>query len=173
MKTGEQGLRLIKHFEGLHDGDKIKARLQPIMCPAGIWTVGYGHTLINKNSGKYLKGVKEKNLALSQYPEFADMTVLQAEELLRRDLVRFENAVSKEVARALKQHEFDAIVAHTYNTGGSSTLISMIRKNAPMEEIYKWWVTHYTTSAGIHSNGLLRRRRAEAALFTQNKIILE
>ena len=26
------------------------------MCPAGIWTVGLGHALINKKTGKWLKG---------------------------------------------------------------------------------------------------------------------
>ena len=38
MKTSQIGISLIKHFEGLHDGDLKKIGLQPKKCPAGIWT---------------------------------------------------------------------------------------------------------------------------------------
>ena len=38
MKTSQIGIDLIKHFEGLHDGDLKKIGLQPKKCPAGIWT---------------------------------------------------------------------------------------------------------------------------------------
>ena len=36
MKTGKKGLDLIKSFEGL--------RLEAYLCPAKVWTIGYGHT---------------------------------------------------------------------------------------------------------------------------------
>ena len=39
---------LVKSFEGIHDGDLTVIGLQPKMCPAGIWTVGYGRALRSK-----------------------------------------------------------------------------------------------------------------------------
>ena len=45
MKTGTKGIELIKSFESLHDGDLSKIGLQPKMCPAQIWTEGYGRAM--------------------------------------------------------------------------------------------------------------------------------
>ena len=59
MKTSSSGIALIAYFEQYHDGDLTKIGLQPKMCPAGIWTVGLGHALINKNTGKWLKGQQD------------------------------------------------------------------------------------------------------------------
>lgn len=46
MKTSENGIILIKHYESLHDGDLSRIGLQPKMCPAGYWTEGYGHAIL-------------------------------------------------------------------------------------------------------------------------------
>ena len=48
MKTGKKGLELIKHFEG--------CELKAYLCPAGVWTIGYGHT----------KGVKEGDVITAE-----------------------------------------------------------------------------------------------------------
>lgn len=37
MKTSQKGIELIKRYEGF--------RAEAYLCPAGIWTIGYGHTL--------------------------------------------------------------------------------------------------------------------------------
>ena len=59
MKTSVNGLNLIKEFESLHDGDLSIIGLQPKMCPAQVWTEGYGRAMRNK-SGVFLKGTKDK-----------------------------------------------------------------------------------------------------------------
>ena len=58
MKTSQNGIDLIKKFEG--------CRLKAYKCPANVWTIGYGHT----------KGVEPYEI----------ITLAEAEELLRKDL---------------------------------------------------------------------------------------
>ena len=64
MKTSQVGINLIKHFEGLHDGDLKEIGLQPKKCPAGIWTQGYGSAMRDKN-GNFLKGNVMPNVTIS------------------------------------------------------------------------------------------------------------
>ena len=166
MKTSNKGIQLLKHFEGLHDGDKSKPGLQPEMDSAGIWTIGWGRALFNKFTGKHLKGKDDFKIIESQYPEFLNITEQKADELLLEDIKKFEIKVKKNLAVTISQNKFDALVAHTYNTGGSNTLFSLINKNAPESDIQNWWTTRYITAGGVQSNGLIRRRKAEYHLFS-------
>ena len=170
MKTSNKGIELIKHFEGKHDGDKAKPGLQPEMDPIGIWTIGWGRVLYNKFTGKQLKGKDDFKIIESQYPEFLTITEEKADQLLLEDIVKFENKVKKNLAKSISQNKFDALVAHTYNTGGSNTLFSLINKNAPETEIQNWWITRYITAGGVQSKGLIRRRKAEYHLFSTGNL---
>lgn len=162
MKTSQIGIDLIKHFEGLHDGDLKLIGLQPKMCPAGIWTEGYGRAMRDKNS-KFIKGVENKKLA---YSRITIKTVAQAEQALKEDLQEFEKIVSSKLKVTLKQQQFDALVSHTYNTGGSNTLFELINKKAALKDIV-WWITNkYVTGGGVKLNGLVERRKAEAKLYS-------
>lgn len=155
MKTSQIGISLIKHFEGLHDGDLKQIGLQPKKCPAGIWTQGYGSAMRDKN-GNLLKGNVMPNVTISEK---------EAEQLLAKDLEVFENIVMQKVKVPLKQNQFDALVSHTYNTGGSDTLFKLINQNAPDEQIRKWFTTKYITGGGKRLQGLVNRRNAEAKLY--------
>ena len=53
--------QVIKHYEGLHDGDLSKIGLQPKMDPSGIWTEGWGHAI--HQNGKFIRGASNKALA--------------------------------------------------------------------------------------------------------------
>jgi len=154
MKTSQIGIDLIKHFEGLHDGDLHKIGLQPKMCPAGIWTEGYGIAMRDKK-GNFLKGDK--------MPKATIKTEFGAEIALKNILSVYENIVIKKITRELKQNEFDALVSFTYNTGGSKTLFSMVNSNNPL--LKDWWISHYITGGGKKLKGLIERRKAEAKLF--------
>lgn len=156
MKTSKIGIDLIKHFEGLHDGNLKEIGLQPKKCPAGIWTEGYGHAM-RDSKGNFLKGVTA--------PIGTIVNEVQAEHLLARDLQTFELIVSRKVKRILKQNEFDALVSHTYNTGGSDTLFKLVNQNAPEDQIHKWFTTKYITGGGKPLAGLVARRKAEAKLY--------
>ena len=170
MKTSDKGIELIKHFEGLHDSDKSKAGLQPEMDSAGYWTIGWGRLLFNKQTGKKLKGNSDFSVIESQYPEFLNITEQKANELLLEDIEKFEIKVKKNLAVSISQNKFDALVAHTYNTGGSNTLFSLINKNAPESDIQNWWTTRYITAGGVQYPGLIRRRKSEYHLYNTGNL---
>ncbi len=86
-------------------------------------------------------------------------------ELFSSVLPTYEKIVNNKVKVSLTQNQFDALVSHTYNTGGSDTLFSLINKKASDTEIRKWFTERYVTAGGKVLNGLIRRRKAEADLF--------
>lgn len=90
MHISDNGLDLIKRFEGL--------RLDAYRCPAGVWTIGYGHTGAGVGEG----------VAIT--PEQADI-------LLRADVLRFEDGVRR-LAGPCSQGQFDALVSFTFNLAG-------------------------------------------------------
>lgn len=161
MKTGQKGVDLIKHFEGLHDGDLNMIGLQPKMCPAGIWTEGYGRAM-RDNNGKFIRGISNKALA---YSRITINNEVEAEQALRQDLSVYENIVLKRIKVELNQSQFDALVSHTYNTGGSDTLFKLINNGAHPYVIKDWLETRYIKANGIRLNGLVRRRKAESDLY--------
>jgi len=156
MKTSQIGIDLIKHFEGLHDGDLKQIGLQPKKDPIGIWTEGYGHAMRDVN-GNFLRGNKTPKSTIS--------TEKQAEALLQKDLESFELIVSRKIKIPLKPNQFDALVSHTYNTGGSDTLFKLINQKAPKAQIKKWFETKYITAGGVVFKGLVERRKAESKLY--------
>ena len=149
MKMSEEGLELIKEFEG--------CKLEAYKCPAGVWTIGVGSTLYEDGS-KVQKG---------DYLESED----EAMDLLALTLGKYEQSVAKNVHVPLTQNEFDALVSFTYNVGGanlaSSTLLKLLNsgesKSIVAKEFHKW-----NKAGGKELAGLTRRRQAEARLFLAN-----
>jgi len=161
MITGIAGIELIKEFESLHDGDLSVIGLQPKMCPAGIWTEGYGRAM-RDDKGNFIKGIANKKLA------YAFITITNNAEAilaLANDLKTYESIVARKVKKELTQNQFDALVSHTYNTGGSDTLFKLVNQKAPEDQIKKWFTTKYIKSNGVALPGLIRRRKAEFELF--------
>lgn len=145
MKTSQAGIDLIKMFEG--------CKLNPYLCPAGYWTVGYGHVLGN--------GV---TLAEADNRIF---TQGEADVLLRTDLARFERGVQRLCSVPLTQSQFDALVSFSFNLGlgvlQRSTLRQKInRGDADAAKV----ILKYNTAGGRILKGLIRRRQAEYRLFT-------
>ena len=147
MTTSQIGIDLIKHFEGFIS--------KPYLCPAGVATIGYGST-------KYVDGKKVKlnDKAINEN---------EATLLLKNTLTIYENIVSKKVKVQLKQSQFDALVSHTYNTGGSNTLFNLINNEANDESIKKWFETKYISANGKILKGLVERRKAESKLYFHEK----
>jgi len=144
MRISQIGVNLIKRFEGL----KLKAYL----CSANVPTIGYGNTF-------YANGTKVK---------LGDtITQKQADELLIDILKKFEAIVNRKLKVKVSQNQFDALVSHTFNTGGSDTLFRLINNKAPSQDIRNWFETRYITANGVKLNGLVKRRKAEADLFFQ------
>jgi lysozyme len=142
MTTSVVGVALIKEFEGC----KLKAYL----CPAKVPTIGYGNTF-------YANGAKVK---------MGDViTQQQADELLRLILPKYEAIVSKKVKVPLTQNQYNALVSHTFNTGGSDTLFKLINEKAGIDTIKNWWITRYIQADGKTLKGLVLRRKAEYDLY--------
>jgi lysozyme len=144
MITSDKGRALIKAHEG--------KRLVAYRCPAGVWTIGYGHT-----SAAGAPEVKP-GMRISQ---------IEADAILARDLEAFEKGVRSLVKGPLTQGQFDALVSFTFNVGlgalKRSTLLKRLnagQHKAVPAELMKW-----TRAGGRELPGLVRRRRDEAELW--------
>jgi lysozyme len=166
-KVNEKTKDLIKKFESLHDGDLSVINLQPKMCPAKIWTVGYGRALVNPVTKKFLKGDADKEAAYKMWPS---LTYLQADMLLEQDLGVFEEAVGKLIKSKLTDNQYGALVSFAYNVGvgnlGKSTLLKKLNINPDDKtipsEFLKW-----NKARGVVLRGLTNRRQAEANLYLE------
>lgn len=156
MITSEQGIKLIKHFEGCH--------YNPYLCPALLWTVGYGHVIYPEQARLPLEKRKQWVLHSNDNRKWSQEEV---DELLKQDLQRFERGVMRYITVPLKQHEFDALVSFSFNLGLGTLQRSSIRsklnrgdKEGAIETLMK-----YCRAGGKVLRGLERRRTAEANLF--------
>ena len=139
MKISENGLSLIKHFEG--------CELQAYKCPAGVWTIGYGH-IKTAHEGKVI-------------------TQEQADEMLVEEMAEYEGYINRAVKVELNQNQFDAMVSWVYNLGngnlGASTLLKVLNMGdyaGVPAQMLRW-----NKAGGKVLEGLIRRREAEALLF--------
>ena len=141
MKTSANGKRFIQQFEGL--------RLSAYQCPSGKWTIGFGNTQI---AGRPVKADDQ-------------ITLSEADDLFEIALIPYERKVLQKVSAILNQNQFDALVSHAYNTGGSDILYALINQGAEESEIRKWMETSHITGNGKVLKGLIRRRKAESELY--------
>lgn len=135
MKTSQNGINLIKKFEG--------CQLKAYKCAAGVWTIGYGHTA----------GVKSTNV----------ITETKAEEYLKKDLEKFEKNVEKYNAKyKWNQNEFDALVSFAFNIGSIDKLTA---DGTRSREVIAEKILLYNKANGKVLAGLTKRRQAERELF--------
>lgn len=151
--VSESGIDLVRKFEGLHkvteEGD-----VRAYRCPAGKWTIGYGHC----------RGVKSGMRA----------SVGECEKFLIADLNEAGNAVRSSVNVPLSQHQYDALVSFVFNLGAgnfrSSTLLKKLNKGLYQEipaQLIRWDKARVDGKL-IALRGLTRRRTAEAALWAMD-----
>lgn len=144
MKASVDAYELIKQFEGL--------RLEAYLCPAGIWTIGYGHT----------SGVSPNSF----------ITIQEADEYLHRDVAAIEMQLNK-LNLSLRQCQWDAIVSFVFNVGignfKASTLLAKIRinpdDNSIIDEFLRWVYAN-----GKVMRGLQKRRLTEIKLYFSDKL---
>jgi len=141
--TSSKGLDLIKSFEG--------CELKAYTCPAGVLTIGYGHTGPEVQPGM-------------------EITCSEAEALLQTDLIKFERAVDNYVTVPIKQCQFDALVSFTYNCGGdafkNSTLLRLL--NSKDYEGAAGQFGRWVNGSSGPLPGLVRRREAEEELYRRD-----
>ena len=166
MKLSKAGADLMHRFEG--------CRNKPYLCPAHIWTIGYGHVLYQEQiklpmvrvEGKVIPMIR-KEMPLK--PE--DSRVWSKEEiekLFADDVASFERGVLRLVPGvAGRQGAFDALVSISFNFGLGNLQRSTIRMKANRgdwegaAQAFMAW----TKGGGKVLPGLVKRREAEIALF--------
>ena len=150
-----KGIPIIKKFEGL--------RLTSYLCPAGVWTIGYGSTLY-ENGSKVQEGEK--------------ITIDRADGLLINTVHLFEKSVKVLVKSSINENQLGALTSFAFNIGigkpatklspasgfTGSTLLKKVNANPAdptiRDEFMKW-----NKSGGKVLNGLTKRREAEANLY--------
>lgn len=144
MNYSQAGIDLTKDFEG--------CRLKAYQDQKKVWTIGYGHT----------KGVKQGMTCTQE----------QAEEWLREDVGEAEATVARLVKVPITQNQYDALVDFCFNLGTKNFYISTLRKllnksdyQGCANEFEKWNLVD-----GLVNAGIIRRRKAEKALFLKGMI---
>ena len=137
--TSATGIELIQKWEG--------CRLTAYLCPAGVCTIGYGHT----KTAKFGQVISQET----------------ANQLLKKDLLQFENAVNSLVHVPLTQNQFDALVSFVFNVGinafKTSTLKKVLNQGNYQEAGAQF--TKWIYGGGKKLPGLVNRRREERKLF--------
>ncbi len=133
------GLAIIKRYEG--------CELKAYLCPAGVPTVGYGHTGPDVKLGMVIDEA-------------------QAEALLKQDLARFERAVAR-LCPVATDNQFSALVSFAFNVGEEALRASTLRRKhnegdyaGAQAEFARW-----NKAGGRVLQGLVKRRAAEAELY--------
>lgn len=139
MKISQDGLELIKRFEG--------CRLVAYYDSVNVLTIGYGSTT------DVAPGMR--------------ITQAQAEQRLKDDCIEAETCVNTSVRVPLTQGEFDACVSFVFNLGCSafrgSTLLRKLNDSdfdGAAAEFARW-----NKAGGQVLAGLTARREAEAKRF--------
>ena len=144
-KISEKALEFIAEHEGL--------RLKAYLCPASVFTIGFGTT-------RYPNGSKVKI--------GDEITKDDAFKLLKFDVGKFELAVDAMTTDKVNQNQFDALVSFAYNLGSDalkkSTLLKVVNTNSNdpriKKEFQKW-----VYADGKKLGGLIKRRQDEANLY--------
>lgn len=143
--TSASGLAFVQEWEGF--------RAAPAQLPDGNWLIGYGH--VRSEAG-------------------AQVTELEATELLVRDLALVEKLVNGALTQSVSQAQFDALVSFAFSIGAASFLKSQVlrRLNAGSFVAAACAMDAWRKSDGAGEaqicEALVLRRAAEKALFLKD-----
>ncbi len=155
LSLSQKGIDFLKQKEGFKNMPYEDGKRNKNGYILG-YSIGYGHYF-----------------AASALPNFKNgITMEVAEELLKRDIKKFENVIKRHVKVPLTQSQFDALVSLVYNIGSGnftkSTVLKKINKKALSTEVEKWWTAwKKATVDGIRGDYLLPRRKEEWQIFSK------
>lgn len=137
-------LEIIKKYEGFSS--------QAYKCPAGVWTIGYGHTGRDVYEG-------------------VTITEKEASLLLEKEVRKLEEEVLFYLDNKPSMNELDALTSLCYNVGlgafKKSRLLKRINLKENGELIAKEWI-EFNKVNGKVVKGLIRRRAEEICLYFTN-----
>jgi lysozyme len=139
QKISGAGLDLIKRYEGFREN--------AYLCPAGVWTIGYGST----------HGVRPGDRIDEN----------SAEARLRDEVRMYEKAVAHALKVPATQNQFDALVSLAYNIGTSAIVRSSAIKLHNQKQFEKAAdaILLWRSANGKVLPGLVRRREEERSLY--------
>ena len=166
MKTSDKGVHVMHQFEGFRD--------RPYLCPAHLWTVGWGE-MLHHDQAKLPIARKEgyTGMIRKEYPLAPEHNRVWSKAELE---IRFKNLLGNFERGVLRlapgisgnQGLFDACVCLSYNIGlgnfQRSTLRQRINRKESLEQIADGFMM-WSKAGGKQLAGLVRRRKAEIALF--------
>lgn len=139
-------VEIIKKFEGLE--------LKAYKCPAGIWTIGYGHT--------------------ASVTEGMIITIAQAEKLLKEDIQIYYNCVIRRTGNVCNNNQNAALTSFCYNVGidafVKSTLLKVIKENPNNFDAIKTEFMKWTHGSGKVLPGLVKRRGEEFMIYCKKSV---
>ncbi|MGX6962312.1 glycoside hydrolase family protein [Vagococcus xieshaowenii] len=142
-----EGYQFIKQWEG--------ERLQAYRDPAGVWTIGVGHT--GPVNGQPIKAG-------------LTITAKQSEQLLQTDIHTHTQVLKQVVTAPLTQHQFDALASFCFNLGPNiikdAALLQAINRQDWLETTNQ--MSRYVHAGNVVLQGLVNRRQAEIQLFMKN-----
>jgi lysozyme len=140
-----KGIPIIRKFEGL--------KLRAYLCPANIWTIGWGSTFY-ENGSKVAPTDK--------------ITLDRADRLLFFVVQKFEAEIKKLVKSEINENQLGALTSFAFNVGAGnlakSTLLKKVNAN-PNDLTIRDEFNRWTKAGGKVLNGLVTRRKAEADLY--------
>lgn len=144
MNISSRGVDFIKKFESLS--------LKPYLCPAGVWTIGYGHT----------NGVTKDTTPIQEW---------EADNFLVGDIMRIVNKLPVDELENLSQNRIDAVISFAFNCGAgafnNSTLRKVIKANPDDHEAIRKEFMRWCNAGGKRLEGLARRREQEADMYCE------
>lgn len=150
IEVPQAAIDLVKQFEGFHRVPKFdrERRAHPYICPAGYWTIGFGHLCD---------------------PTHPPVTEVEAEAYLSRDLITALNATLRycPVLATEPDGRLAAIVDFTFNLGAGRLQTSTLRRRVNQQdwpsaarELRRW-----VYGGGRQLPGLIARRNQEVSLL--------
>ncbi|MGQ3049863.1 MAG: lysozyme [Niveispirillum sp.] len=164
---------MIKGYEGWHDGDTRTPHSDPILCPTGYVTVGWGRVLLDPDTGKQLKGKAGLARAQSLWPN--GFSRAQCDAMLDEDVRFFADGVVAKLRAPASAQQLAALISLAYNIGlgkkrfGGSTVLR--RHNAGDDvaaaRAFNLWTKGTVDGKRIDLPGLVARRAQESALYLE------
>ena len=161
MKVSKKLLDTLKHHEGV--------RYKPYRCSAALWTIGVGHVLYPEQA-KYPstpEGMAARKAFQLKPEDNRQWSKEEVDDLLAKDVIRFERGVAKLLPINLSQCEFDAMVSWSFNAGLGALQRSSVRQALLRGDKISAMLVflEYCKAGGQVVRGLETRRKDEAALF--------
>lgn len=150
IEVPQAAIDLAKQFEGFHRVPMVDpGRAHPYICPAGFWTIGFGH------------------LCDPSHPPIAEA---EAEVYLERDLQAALAATLRYCPVLAEEPEgrLAAIVDFTFNLGAGRLQTSTLRRRVNQRD---WLASALELSRWVYGGGkvlpgLVARRSLEAGLIS-------